>query len=260
MRLRFRKHDLLAVALGALISQLAAQEALPQAGAILDKYIEATGGRAAYEKLHSEVRSGSMELVGKGITFKMTLYRAAPSKSYMVLEVPGVGQMEEGTDGQVAWSRSAVQGPRVKEGDERALALLAAAFNADLRWRDLYKSAETQGSEEVNGQSCYKVLITTKEGLQQTRYYDKKSGLLVKAAMIAKTQMGEIPTESLLSDYKSVDGILIPHKTFMKVLGQEIVMTLDSLKTNVEIEESRFQAPEEIKALLGKSPAKESKP
>jgi len=252
MKLRLRKHDLLTVALGAFFCQLAAQEPLPQAGAILDKYIQATGGRAAYEKLRSEVRTGSMEIVGKGITFKLTLYRAAPSKSYMVLEVPGVGKMEEGTDGQVAWSLSALQGPRVKEGDERAQALLGAAFNADLRWRDFYKSAETQGTEEVNGQSCYKVLITTKEGLQQTRYYDKKSGLLVKATMIAKTQMGEIPTESVVSDYKTVDGILIPHKTFMKVLGQEILMTLESLKTNVEIEESRFQAPEEIKALLAK--------
>jgi hypothetical protein len=245
-------HSVLAVLLGSVGCELAAQEALPQASAILDKYVEATGGRAAYEKLRSEVRTGSMEIVGKGITFKMTLYRAAPSKSYMVLEVPGVGTVEEGTDGQVAWSRSALQGPRVKEGGERALALLAAAFNGDLRWRELFQSAETSGTEEVNGQPCYKVLVATKDGVQQTRYYDKKSGLLVKTNMIAKTQMGDIPTESLVSDYKPVDGILVAHKAVTKMLGQELTMTVESIKTNVQIEESRFQPPDDIKALIAK--------
>ena len=47
-------------------AQLAADD-LPKAETILDKYIEVTGGKAAYEKNHSEVSTGTMEFVGKGI-------------------------------------------------------------------------------------------------------------------------------------------------------------------------------------------------
>ena len=40
-------------------ARLAADD-LPKADTILDKYIEATGGKAAYEKNHTEVSTGSM--------------------------------------------------------------------------------------------------------------------------------------------------------------------------------------------------------
>jgi hypothetical protein len=45
---------------------LSAADALPTGEAILDKYIEVTGGKAAYEKKISEVSTGVMEFTGKG--------------------------------------------------------------------------------------------------------------------------------------------------------------------------------------------------
>ncbi len=112
------------------------------------------------------------------------------------------------------------------------------------------------GVEEVSGQPCYKVALSTKDGIQQTRYYDKKTGLLVKTVMTVKTQMGEIPTESLASDYRSVAGVLVAHKISMKMLGQEMVIAFDSVKANIEIDESHFRVPAEITALLAKDKAK----
>ena len=44
---------------------LAADE-LPKAETILDKYVEATGGKAAYQKHHSEISKGTLEAVGPG--------------------------------------------------------------------------------------------------------------------------------------------------------------------------------------------------
>jgi hypothetical protein len=38
-----------------------------------------------------------------------------------------VGKAEEGSNGQVAWSINGQQGPRIKEGDERAAALRSDA-------------------------------------------------------------------------------------------------------------------------------------
>ena len=60
---------------------------------------------------------------------------------------------------------------------------------------------------------------------------------------------GTIPVEVLLKDYKRVDGILISHKMHTKVLNQERVMTIDSVKHNQDLKD-RFTLPEEIKALV----------
>ena len=92
-----------------------AQEALPKGEAILDRYVEVTGGRPAYEELHSEIVEGTFELAGKGVTAKMTIYRKAPNNSLMVVDIPGIGKMQEGATGEIGWSNSAIQGPRIKD-------------------------------------------------------------------------------------------------------------------------------------------------
>jgi len=231
-------------------ARLAADD-LPKAETILDKYIEVTGGKAAYEQNHSEVSTGSMELVGKGIKGTVSSFRQEPDKSYTEIDIQGIGKVREGSDGKVAWSLSAMQGPRVKDGDEKASALQAARFNAELHWRDTYK-AETTGIEQVDGKDCYKVQMTPKEGMPMTRFYDKESNLLVKMVMTVKNPMGEIPVESMVSDYRKEGAILMPHKVTQKAAGQEIAITIENVKYNAEIPKDKFDPPEEIKAMLKK--------
>jgi len=228
---------------------LYAADPLPKGEAILDKYIEVTGGKAAYEEKHTEISSAIMEFVGKGVKANMTSYHAAPNKSYMVVEIEGIGKMEEGTDGSVVWERSALKGPRVKTGEERAVSLRAASIHHDTRWREFFETAECTGIEPIDGHICYRVVLTPKEGQPETRYYDKKSYLLVRTNMILKSEMGEVPAESSVGDYRTVEGILIPFQVKQKILGQEFTVTLQSVKTNVEIPKERFALPEDVKAL-----------
>ena len=108
---------------------LGAADPLPKAEAILDKYIEVTGGKAAYEKKRTEVSTAVMEFIGKGVKANMTSYHAEPNRSYLVVEIEGIGKMEEGTDGSVVWERSALKGPRVKTGEERAVSLRASSIH-----------------------------------------------------------------------------------------------------------------------------------
>lgn len=229
----------------------AAAPAPPKAETILDQYVEATGGRAAYKKVHNEITTGTMEFVGKGLKAALTSYKAEGGKSYNLAEIPGVGKIEQGTDGEVAWERSALQGPRIKQGEERAAALREAAFNAD--WRDLFKKAELAGEEDVDGTACYKVILTPNEGRPETRYYDKKTHLLVKASKIVKTAMGEIPAEIAVSEYKAVNGILSATKVRQVAIGQEFLITISSIEYNAGLPGNRFDLPDDVKALLEKS-------
>jgi hypothetical protein len=231
--------------------RLAADD-LPKAETILDKYIEVTGGKAAYEKNHSEISSGKMEFTGKGITGNLVSYRADPDKSYTEIDIQGIGKLREGSDGKVAWSLSAIQGPHLKEGEERAQAMQAGKSNPELRWRDVYKQAETTGAEQVEGKDCFKVVLTPNEGSPVTRYYDKQTNLLVKMTMTVKNPMGEIPVESVVSDYRKEGEILMAHKVTQKAAGQEFSISIDSVKFNAEIPKDKFEVPDEIKALMKK--------
>ena len=61
----------------------AAEEDLPKAEVILDKYVEVTGGRAAYEKVQTQITTGTMEFVGKGIKASLTSYKAQIGRAHV---------------------------------------------------------------------------------------------------------------------------------------------------------------------------------
>jgi hypothetical protein len=238
--------------LAALCAPLLAADELPKAETILDKYLEVTGGKAAYRKLRTEVMSGTMELAANGIKGTITAWHAEPDKTLMEVEIQGVGQIRDGYDGNIAWSLSAIQGPHIKLGDEKTEAARQARFNAELHWQELYPKAETTGIEDVGGKPCYKVVLTPKDGNPVTRYYDKQSNLLVKVTMTAKTAMGEVPVESTVGDYRKDGEILAPHRVTQKAGGQEFSITVDKIEYNTEIPSSKFDPPAEVKALANK--------
>jgi hypothetical protein len=244
-----------ALVLGAA-GALAAADDLPKAETILDKYVEVTGGKAAYSKIHSELATGTMTLGGMGITGKVTAYQAEPNKQLVEVDIEGMGKILEGTDGEVAWSLNAMQGPRLKEGEEKTKSIESARLNSEAVWRELYKSAETVGVEPVEGKDCYRIVLTPKTGSPVTKWYDKDSNLLVKSVAKVKTAMGDIESETTMSDYRKEGDILVPHKTVAKAMGQEFTVTIDTVKHNAEIPKDKFDLPQEIQALLKKPAAK----
>ncbi len=240
--------------LATVLSVAAARaDKLPTGEEIMDRYVEVTGGKDAYAKLHNRVSHGTMEVVGLGIKGKLTLTQAEPARMQLEADIPGIGKIEEGTDGETVWEKSTVGGARVKTGDERTHTLRAARFHGDVGWRDIYAKAENVGTANVDGKACYKIKLTTPEGQVRTNYYDQKTGLLVKSEATEKVQGNEVATEGTVSDYQKVDGVLIPFKLRQKALTQEIVMTFDKIEHNVNLPADRFKLPDDVKALVDKA-------
>ena len=226
-------------------------EVLPKAETIIDRSIEATGGKAALGKLHNQVITGSMEMPAMGIKGTMVVTKAEPDKSLAEIEIAGLGSVKQGFDGKVAWEINPMQGARIKDGDELAGTRREAFFHEE-NWRDVYKKAETVGTETVDGRDCYKVVLTPNEGSPTTHYFDKKTGLLAKISLAITTPMGEMQSETLISDYRKEGDLLIPHKLAVSTGPQEITLTFESFKSNVDLPAGKFDLPDEIKALLKK--------
>ncbi len=238
---------------GAVQRRVCAQDKPPSAQEILDRFIQVTGGKPAYERVQNQVIVGTVEFVEAGFKGTTAEYRAFPNKVYRAVELPGVGKIEAGTDGRVAWERSSETGPRVKTGEEGAAALREANFNSSLRWRDLYAKVELAGEEKVDQQPCYKIVLSPKNGKPITQYYDENSGLLVKIAMVSLTPTtGEVATETFLGDYRTIEGIQVPHLVRRRVLDQQIVTHIESVRFNAEIPKDRFDLPADVQALVPK--------
>jgi zinc protease len=236
--------------LGAAISRAA--DDLPKAETILDKYVEATGGKAAYEKHHNEISKGTMEMAAMGIKGSIISYRTEGNKSYSEVDLGAIGKMREGSDGKVFWSLSSMMGPHVKEGAEKTQAEVLESFNGEVNWRELFKEVKTAGIETVDGKECYKVVLTPPEGAPVTQFYDKQSGLMTKVSMTAQSPMGEQAMDMFASDYRKEGDILMPHKVKQSVAGQEITFSVESVTFNADIPADKFALPDEIKALVNK--------
>ena len=186
----------------------------------------------------------------------MTRYAAEPDKYYSTLDIEGLGKIEMGVNGQVAWENSAILGPRVKSGVERAEAIREGNMNSTVNWRKLYPKVEKSGIETIDGEECFKVVMTPAEGKPMVGYYQKKSGLQVKLTTVASTQMGDIPVEMIASDYKDFGGILEPTKVIQKAGPQEFTMTLERVEVNPAIPPETFALPDEVQKLVDKAAAK----
>jgi len=169
---------------------------------------------------------------------------------YQLLDIPGLGKEEQGSDGRVAWERSSVLGPRArprKSGSDLGLTLDAAEV---IGWRYMVGEVRTEAEETIDGHDCYRVRLTGRDAAPAAiRWYDRTSGLLYRTSLSFKTEMGPVPAVMTYEAYRLVEGIRWPVRIHMTISGQEMVFHADEVALNSPIDEAVFQLPEEIQQL-----------
>jgi len=209
-----------------------------------------SGGAEAYAKVKSAAMTGKVEMAGHNISGPASVFQQG-DKTYSVIELPGVGKIEEGFDGKTAWEINALTGPRIKDGEEKAATVRASKMGLDLMstWKTFYKEARTIGQEDVDGKPAWQVRLTPKEGKPEIFSFDRESGLLVRVAQTMTTPLGEIPVEAEFTDYRPVEGILTPFTMTQKAMSQVMVMHFDKVEWNPRLPADRFELPPVIRTL-----------
>jgi outer membrane lipoprotein-sorting protein len=235
------------------MSSVLAEEALPSAETLMDQYVEACGGVAAFDKIQNRIIKSTLEITGAGISIDIDITQAKPNKAYSIIDSPATGKIESGYDGETAWEVSAMSGPQLKEGKEKLMLENANIFDGDVYWRKVYKKVETVAQEKVNDRMCYKVVLHPANGADiRTYFLDQETHMIRKVETTIESQMGKIQLSSFPTDYRDVDGVKISFKTTMDVMGQQRIVTIRSIEHNVDLPADRFALPEEIKALVAK--------
>jgi hypothetical protein len=211
-------------------AQVGAQVAtLPPAATILAKYATVIGG-PAYLGAKSIVTHGGMSKPTAGInaTFEMT--QLAPNQMKMVTTIPGMGEVQVGFDGTMAWAMDPMQGPRVLAGQELDQMKDEADRRSNVRSPEMFSAVETVADTTMNSERCYLVKLTWKSGRESKDCYSVASGLMVASTSVQKTAMGDIPVVTLYNDYKKFGDITVPTKTVQELMGQQQILTVSSVE------------------------------
>jgi len=219
------------------------KQELPKAEDVLEAYVKAIGGREALEKHTSLVITMKGKVVEQGISITLKTKQKAPNLMRQEMSLVGAFKQEMGFDGKVAWSKEPFTGERELEGVERAQAVHQATFNADLKWKELYKSVKTLGIEKVDDRECVVVQLTPEEGHPTKNYYDRETHLLLVSETKSESAMGEQSARARVLDYKKVGGVLYPHTTRAKVGPQTIQLTVEKIEWDVKLDNAIFHKP-----------------
>lgn len=213
---------------------------------VLDKYVEVTGGKAAYEKLKTRRMKAAMEIPGAPVKPTMEIFQKAPNLHLQLVAIPEMGmEQSRGFDGKIAWSKDPMQGVRVLEGKEASAMKDETPFNVEIRWREVYKEAKNLGRKTIDGTDGYEIELTPKEGGNPTTsFYDATSFLLIHQTKTQETPQGKMTSKISMSDYKDVDGIKIPFTMTISGGPQKVIMKIQEVKHNEEMPDSKFAKPE----------------
>lgn len=233
----------LVVACAALSAQT---PALPTVDQVLEKYLAAMGGQAAFDKITTRVARATIEIPDMGITGSMTMTEKAPNKSLVIVEIAQM-TVREGTDGVVAWDENPQTGLREKAGIELAEFKRGSIFNIETKLKTAYPKMTVTGRDTVSGRPAIVIDAAPDQGSPVKIFFDSETGLILKQAGTRETPEGPITFESFYDDYRTVDGIKQPHTLRQVTSRFTSVIRISEMKHNAPVDDAVFKKPGLVK-------------
>lgn len=230
-----------------LLTSLTSPGLAQSAKDILDKMIEAQGGKANLEKIKDTTMSGTLEMVSMGISGSLTLYQKEPNKMRMDMEFMGM-VMTQAYDGEIAWGVDPNTGSIQEMPEEQAKDIERMALGNDsiLHPEKYGITYSYKGKETIEGQDYYLLEQAFEDGFSTTMYIDAKTYLMYKIKSKAPNQMGvEVDQEVFTTDYRKVEGMMVAHEMRIIQDGEEfLTMIFTEVAFNTGLEDSLFKNEE----------------
>ncbi len=223
---------------------------LPAAKELNNRYITAVGGADVIKKHKAMHAIGKFEVPAQGMTGTLETW-VDDGKVLSVIEIPGIGSIRSGYDGQVAWQIHPALGANLLTGKQFDQLKQQADPHSTLTPEKYIKTSETTEKTTFDGKEAYKVKIVLHNGEEYFEIYDAKNGLNIGTIRNTETPMGPIETTSTISEYQKFDGQLMTTKVKQAAMGIEQVLTITTVEFTAP-PAGTFELPKEIKALAGK--------
>ena len=74
-------------------------------------------------------------------------------------------------------------------------------------------------------------------------YFDVQNGFLLHRDLTRSTKQGPVQSEVYFSNWRNVDGFMLPCSLTLLIGNVTLVVSVDEIKHNVPIDEAIFQRP-----------------
>lgn len=239
------KKKFLLVFLGLFLLSLASSPGIAQdANEILKKMIDAMGGKKALESVRDSTLTGTWEMTQMGMSGNLTMYQKEPNKMRWDGEVQGM-VIPMVFDGETAWWLNPQTGAREDMPESMAGDFKRGAMGNDtlLDPAKFGISFAYKGKEKINNKDYFVLEETYPDGYKTTFYIDPETYLPYKSKSKSLGPSGtEVESESVMADYRKIEGVMIAHSITIIQGGQEYMkMTFTSVKFNTGLEDSLFK-------------------
>ena len=216
-----------------------ASKAIPAgvtAETVIEKYIDAIGGKEQLEKVKDVTIEASTSM--NGMDIKQKTYKKAPNKYAMIMSMNGNVMMQQAFNGERGIMKG-FQGEQEIIGEDLENLKVDATLHAELNYAELGVQLTLEAIEAVEGKDAYKVKVVNPSGQTTYDYFDMESGLRIQSKQTIIAPQGEFTQMQSYSDYQEIDGVKFPF--LIKISGvQNMELKIESISINTDLSDDLF--------------------
>ena len=213
---------------------------------ILERYVEALGGREAIHSHSSIHLSGQLRLPrSNGFSGPIEIFSARTNRFFLQVQVPE-GLHRQGCDGRRYWRATGTE-VKFATGKDLEQVLAMHEFEAELHEPGAYLSMETLGTIKVDGKTCYQVLLVRKSGEVFDEFYDAETGLLYQRRRADEANGGCPELLETFEDYRRFGNQLVPTRQVYTGIQHREELTISKVEWD-NVPDTVFEPPPDLKA------------
>lgn len=204
---------------------------------VMNSYIDAIGGKEATEGVSTLLFNADVTIEGAPFKPTAVIKSMAPNKSSMEMSIAGMGTiMKQKFDGTTGYAEQ--QGMKQPMTEEQ----IAEQANQKGLFPEAHYTAEDielVSLSDLDGTDVYKIKV--KGDKESFRYYDADSGLLIREEKTEEAQGQTFTSLKDFSDYRAVNGVLIPYGQKITTGPQVISINANEVQVNSGVTEEDFK-------------------
>ena len=217
---------------------------------LLTKTIAAYGGEENIRKHKSSVITIEADLENQGVIANAVIRARAPNMtgSEMTFTTLGkkIGWVTTYFDGNSGGEVMSF-GPGQTYSGKRLEDIKAASdFYEVANWKKNYAKITFKRMGKVGDEDVYIIERRNEKGTPVTDYISTKSFLVLRRDYVVANETSgiEVPQTETFSDYRNVDGVMVPFRTVASnIANGDVVLKIVDVKFDVDIPDSVFRKP-----------------
>jgi outer membrane lipoprotein-sorting protein len=215
---------------------------------IISNYISARGGLDKIKSVKTERVTGTISF-GPDADGPFVIQRKRPLKMHMEITLSGqtLIRVYDGKAGGWIYNPF-LPNPSVKPMSEFELNNISDEVDFDgpfVDYKEKGNVIEYVGKDEIQGNSAYKLKLTSKNGDVSYFYFDASTALLLKWEGNRKINGKDIPWESFFHDFREISGLKYPFLVESDAPGTDQTqrITAEKIEVNIPVDDALFEKP-----------------